>query len=978
MGIVMILYTDLIIFMFSHCKINTMHYWNNFLDEDIEKNLGNLCLPRNLDDSNMVLIEWKRMKKLKRNVLSEWIRPLEMKNAVEKLKVEHKNPHYANINLNNNFSYGSYEEDDEIEESSHLKFNNSNNLIEQLVIQLNYFETNSDKFGGLPFRNDGENCCYISASINMLLDARSVRDVTDQDSNGCGALQLLKQYLHKSQNEICTADSVKQWFAEIQSKDCEMARIANEFHGGKEPLFLEPTPNKYGNYFQQDVQEFLSDFIASSPRLKALFEGKRLIKKICKECKNATLTGDSGKLESFNVITPSINLNFDDCSTEKERKENVIKMKKIDENTQKLHELSTIILDGTTSEMKGRNTSFCNICQSQKEFMNEEIYARLPKLLLVAVKRFNASGRSKWKVLNKINPSSNVTMECINEIEGVIESIKTGQVISSHEKMATKKIRYKLKSLIQHHGTDISGGHYTCAMKDQINENWIITDDRNVSQTSANQLKGYVFLYEKQNDLEMQSENQKDTSSDNTELQNFLDNIRSILLVLQNTEWTMNILTSLQDNCKRSLQQLQILKLHQKHKKEHLSVFEGFKDIINRIEKKITIKKEETKKAAEKEEIPDDNAFEGMTQLLEQLEEEGAAYDSEMENDEDVDMLSNVKKFQSNQNSNTFMTERNPEELVVENNTEAPLRKKKRSKAKPYIIAPGENKKLSNLCRTPHYDTRSHPSLHPSGNYGIHHPRDIPIPMINYYNQRLFNKDRRFAKSMSYIFMAHHVIERNILENQINMAGQKGKYDPDSSEVIHLSDAYSVLQRLKGTPKYWQQTRSELVAKVEQLGPFHIFFTLSCADRRWTEIFSTLLKLNKGDSIKIDYVNNPTKDYHYCQDLHNENCVSDDDDESVTEDEKKEGHWSFCHKNIIVETILSNGEKERIPLMDYIADKCPSAEYSQKKLLEDEVVIITRIFDNRVKAFVKNILLSKDNDRIPVEYYTYRVEFQAR
>ena len=64
--------------------------------------------------------------------------------------------------------------------------------------------------------------------------------------------------------------------------------------------------------------------------------------------------------------------------------------------------------------------------------------------------------------------------------------------------------------------------------------------------------------------------------------------------------------------------------------------------------------------------------------------------------------------------------------------------------------------------------------------------------------------------------------------------------------------------------------------------------------------------------------------------------------------------------------------------MDYIADKCPSAEYSQKKLLEDEVVIITRIFDNRVKAFIKNILLSKDNDRIPVEYYTYRVEFQAR
>merc|ERR1711974_199872 len=109
---------------------------------------------------------------------------------------------------------------------------------------------------------------------------------------------------------------------------------------------------------------------------------------------------------------------------------------------------------------------------------------------------------------------------------------------------------------------------------------------------------------------------------------------------------------------------------------------------------------------------------------------------------------------------------------------------------------------------------------------------------------------------------------------------------------------------------------------------------------------------------------------------------NDDDSDSFgneNDQENEDGHWSFCEKNIMVENILPNGKPgECIPLMDYIAEECPNAEYSQKKLLEDEVVVITRIFDNRVKAFIKNILMSKDDDRIRVEYYSYRVEFQAR
>ena len=41
---------------------------------------------------------------------------------------------------------------------------------------------------------------------------------------------------------------------------------------------------------------------------------------------------------------------------------------------------------------------------------------------------------------------------------------------------------------------------------------------------------------------------------------------------------------------------------------------------------------------------------------------------------------------------------------------------------------------------------------------------------------------------------------------------------------------------------YWQKTRNELIAKVEQLGPFHLFWTLSCGEMRWPEIFTSILQ----------------------------------------------------------------------------------------------------------------------------------------
>ena len=40
-----------------------------------------------------------------------------------------------------------------------------------------------------------------------------------------------------------------------------------------------------------------------------------------------------------------------------------------------------------------------------------------------------------------------------------------------------------------------------------------------------------------------------------------------------------------------------------------------------------------------------------------------------------------------------------------------------------------------------------------------------------------------------------------------------------------------------------------MIAKVKQLGPFHIFFTLSCAELRWFEVWHSILK-RKGYDVQ--------------------------------------------------------------------------------------------------------------------------------
>ena len=126
----------------------------------------------------------------------------------------------------------------------------------------------------------------------------------------------------------------------------------------------------------------------------------------------------------------------------------------------------------------------------------------------------------------------------------------------------------------------------------------------------------------------------------------------------------------------------------------------------------------------------------------------------------------------------------------------------------------------------------------------------------------------------------------------------------------------------------------EILAKIDNLGPFNLFFTLSCADQRWNANFAEIL-MRKGHA--VSYSKNS----------------SDISQEPIIKVHSSDGTWK--------------------PLMQFIQE---DIEESSHELIRGNVVPATRYFHSRVSRFINKILLQKSNP-MSVQYYSYKVEFQV-
>ena len=298
--------------------------------------------------------------------------------------------------------------------------------------------------------------------------------------------------------------------------------------------------------------------------------------------------------------------------------------------------------------------------------------------------------------------------------------------------------------------------------------------------------------------------------------------------------------------------------------------------------------------------------------------------DSEDENYTDPH---SIQAYQSCPNQITGMVDDYPEMRLFVNSTDQTINWRARQDQRSSCpIAPGEGKVPTNLMREINWDVNAFPCLFPSGKFGLYHERQIKLSPQKYFLQRLENVSNRFSSNASYVFAALYFLERQQLESQINISYQKGKLIED--KLMSLEDGFSIFDKIPGTPRYWQQRKYEMVARLEQLGAFQFFFTLSCADKRWPENFSSIM-LQRG--LNITY--------------------SEDNSSN----------------NIYKQDIYVNG----VPMEEYIANE------NLNEVVQQNVLAITRNFDHRIRSFVKNIITGKNNP-MHVIHYTYRVEFQMR
>ena len=141
-----------------------------------------------------------------------------------------------------------------------------------------------------------------------------------------------------------------------------------------------------------------------------------------------------------------------------------------------------------------------------------------------------------------------------------------------------------------------------------------------------------------------------------------------------------------------------------------------------------------------------------------------------------------------------------------------------------------------------------------------------------------------------------------------------------------------MLEDIKNTPRYWKKAKYEMLARLDNLGPFQLFFTLSCADMRWNENFAAIL-LERGYEIAYEQT------------------------------QKMEDGSS----NTIIKA-RSPGQEWK-PINNFIEE---NIEESLHELVRGNVLTASRYFDHRVKQFIFKVSRS-NNNTMHVNYYTDNV-----
>ena len=128
--------------------------------------------------------------------------------------------------------------------------------------------------------------------------------------------------------------------------------------------------------------------------------------------------------------------------------------------------------------------------------------------------------------------------------------------------------------------------------------------------------------------------------------------------------------------------------------------------------------------------------------------------------------------------------------------------------------------------------------------------------MKKYFNARLLNADGRFAQSTEYLFYAQYRCEAQDVANSLSIGLRKCKGKAHNITAGQIKDAQEIrklirddlsinfLQKVRGSPAYFNKLLYDLLGMVRQLGNCTWFLTLSAADLKWTDTIQIIAAQN--------------------------------------------------------------------------------------------------------------------------------------
>ena len=168
------------------------------------------------------------------------------------------------------------------------------------------------------------------------------------------------------------------------------------------------------------------------------------------------------------------------------------------------------------------------------------------------------------------------------------------------------------------------------------------------------------------------------------------------------------------------------------------------------------------------------------------------------------------------------------------------------------------------LSEMPHGEEMAFPWLFPYGRSGMYDKRSNKLTNLEYYQYRLYNKDARWRKNITYLMYAVNHMEQTKLsdgiEIQMHLHKSDGKITAGSLlDNSHLSkikqNSFMFMKKIRGTVAYWADILQNLLATVKSLGPPTLFVTLSADDNNWPELKMLLNEISYEEAYNYQYSN---------------------------------------------------------------------------------------------------------------------------